>query len=229
MLEYEIVKEQVGKRHSHKINKELIEELNRLNEDPDYGEEFVEGFIEHFNVLDENKKWRLPKYINAMKFYMLRESGHSRVDAFIKVFPQRLASVLASGKTKADMTGESSRYDNTNGILQAIKSRYNVNMSIVFRGEAFKSINALVELRDTSPSDRIRMESAIALVKELKPTEDININVNNNMGNDMLADLSAQLAGIANKSLDKLKENSIDLKQLGKLKLNESIIDVEAE
>lgn len=229
MLEYKELKELVGKKNANKINEDVVKELNKLNTDPDYGDIFVDGFIEHFDVLNENRAWNVQKYIEAMKFYMLLSSDHSVIDAYIKTRPHRLSAVLKNGKTKASMTGEASRYNTENKILQSIKARYNINMSVVFRSEYFKSVKSLVELRDTSKSDRIRMESAATLLKELKPAEDINLNIKSEIGNDMLADLSAQLATIALQSKEQLETGQINLKQLGALKPKDEVIDVESE
>ena len=109
MLELEVLQDQLGKKRGHLVNQEVVDELNKLCDEPDYGEEFVEYYVRYYNILEKNNQWTTPKYMNALKFFSLVEANHSLVDAYVKTFPDRLTARHARGETTWKVTQDRAR------------------------------------------------------------------------------------------------------------------------
>jgi hypothetical protein len=177
MLELEVLQDQLGKKKGSLITQEIVDELNLLVNDPDYGEEFIDAYSQYFNVMEKNNQWSTPKYMNALKFFVLVEAGHTAVDAYVKVFPERLAARHARGETKRDMGGEASRY-NASALVNEIRKVANISVKLVHRHTFHEAIAVTAKMmRDNNVSPAVRQKAAEVLIRELKPEEDKQINV----------------------------------------------------
>lgn len=173
----ELLQNQLGNKRSHLITQNTVDEINSLIEDPDYGEVFVEQYISYFNIIEKDTVWSTPKYMNALKFFTLVESRHSLVDAYVKVFPERLQARLDRGERKSDMSGEASRY-NTSQLVNEIKKVSAVPVQLIHRHLLHKAILKTATLmNDPSVSPAVQQKAAETLIRELKPAEDSNVNI----------------------------------------------------
>jgi hypothetical protein len=176
-LTLEVLQDSLGKKKGNLINQDTVEELNRLVDDPDYGEEFVDAYKQYFNVLDKNGSWSTPKYMNAMKFFILIESDHSIVDAYVKVFPERLAARHARGESKRDIGGEASRY-NASALVNEIRKVATIGIKLTHRfmlTDALDVTHKLMNDRNVSPA--VRQKAAETLIRELKPDDKTEISI----------------------------------------------------
>ena len=177
MLELETLRDQLGKKKGGLVTQDTVDELNRLIEDPDYGEEFLDAYGQFFNVMDGNSQWSTPKYMNAVKFFTLMESGYLAVDAYVKVFPERLAARHSRNQSKSQMGGEASRY-NASQLVNEIRKVANVSVKLIHRHTFHDAIAVTARMMyDTSMSPAVRQKAAEVLIRELKPEEDKQINV----------------------------------------------------
>ena len=177
MLDLETLREQLGKKKGGLVDQDTVDELNRLVEDPEYGEEFLDAYGQFFNVMDGNSQWSTPKYMNAIKFFTLIESGHVIVDAYVKVFPDRLASRHSRNQSKSQMGGEASRY-NASQLVNEIRKVANVSVKLIHRHTFHDAIAMTAKMMyDTNVSPAVRQKAAEVLIRELKPEEDKQINV----------------------------------------------------
>ena len=176
-LTLELLQDSLGKKKGNLINQDTVDELNKLAEDSDYGEEFVDAYKQYFNVLDKNGSWSTPKYMNAMKFFILIESEHSIVDAYVKVFPERLAARHARGETKKDIGGEASRY-NASALVNEIRKVATIGIKLTHRfmlTDALDVTHKLMNDRNVSPA--VRQKAAETLIRELKPDDKTEISI----------------------------------------------------
>jgi hypothetical protein len=176
-LSLEVLQDSLGKKKGNLINQDTVDELNRLVEDADYGEEFVDAYKQYFNVLDKNSSWSTPKYMNAMKFFILIESDHSIVDAYVKVFPERLEARHARGESKKDIGGEASRY-NASALVNEIRKVAAIGIKLTHRfmlTDALDVTHKLMNDRNVSPA--VRQKAAETLIRELKPDDKTEISI----------------------------------------------------
>ena len=160
----------VNKRHKKVLTQEVVDDINVLTSDPEYGQEFQNAIVTHTSILEGKDGWSLNQYIDAVKFYSLTAAANSQVDAYVKVFPDRLQARLDRGQDKDDMRGEASRFNATE-LVNRIRSNALVPLHLVNQGTTQLAINTLTKLMLSGRSEVARVSAATALLKELRPPE----------------------------------------------------------
>ena len=229
----ELLKEQVGSKKSHLITQDTVDEINKLIDDPDYGESFLDQYVSYFNILDESKKWSTPKYMHAMKFFCLVEANNKLVDAYVKVFPERLQARLDRGENKKDMGGEASRY-NSSELVNEIRKVSGIPVQLIHRHLLHQSIMVTAGImNDTSISPMVRQKAAETLIKELKPADDTNVNIKVGMSDEAKTQ-QAQLVDYIGKIALQQQQllaggmNIADIQKLN-IQISKDTIDVEED
>ena len=169
-LSYEVFKEVVPKNMKKLVTEDVVNEINKLVEDPDYGEELKASMLSATNILAGKEKWSLRQYIDAVKFYSLTAAAVTQTDAYAKVFPDRLQARIDRGETKNDMNGEASRY-NGSELVNKIRNQALVPLHLVNQGNVQLAINVLVDIAVGGKSEIARVSAATSLLKELRPPE----------------------------------------------------------
>lgn len=230
----ELLKQQIGGNRIHLITQETVDEINKLIEDPDYGEAFLDQYISYFNILDKgSREWSTPKYMNAIKFFCLVESGYNLVNAYVKVFPGRLQARLNKGQSKRDMGGEASRY-NASKLVNEIRRVASIPIQLIHRNLLHQSILVTASLmNDTSVSPMVRQKAAETLIKELKPSEDSNVNIKIGMSDEAKAQQAQLVDHIGKIALQQQQllaagMNIADIQKLN-IQISKEPIDVEAD
>lgn len=224
-LELTVVQEQLGRKKSHLVSQDTIDELNLLAEDMDYGEEFLDSYISHFNILDGGK-WATSNYMNAMKFFTLMESGNSGVDAYVKVFPERLKARQDRGEGKDNMGGEASRF-NSSALVNEIRKVAAIPVQLIHRHLLHEAILKSADImNDPGVSPAVQQKAAETLIRELKPTEDKTINLNiEGEGIDQIAELKKATQELAVSQLANINKNSVSVKAIAESTIIEAEID----
>jgi len=172
----DLVQSQLKPRQRLLVTEETLEEIQRLAEHPDYGQEFLDTYLDHLNVLKENPKRNHKSYLEAVKFFSLVEGGNSLTDAYIKVFPDRYARRTRGGKEKDVMRGEASRYNSTQ-LVNEIRKVATIPVQLIHRHILHEAIIEQANLMRTAKSEMVRQKAGEVLIRELKPNEDQTLNV----------------------------------------------------
>lgn len=221
-LELDFLKAQLGKK-AKGVTQETIDEIQHLVSDPEYGPQFLETYVDYFNVMDNNK-WGLNKYMQAMKFFTLIEGGHSAIDAYIKVFPERLKSRLANGGTREQMSGEASRYNN-NQIVNEIRKVSAIGIQLSHRHLLHEALDTQAQLMRTARSELVRQKASETLIRELKPQEDtkiqLDVAVNERDTLDSLRDATEKLVLAEEQSI----KAGLAVKFIAENKIIEAVIE----
>lgn len=174
-LSLEVVHSQLPKQQRLLVGEETVQEIQKLAEDPDYGEEFLQTYMDHLNVLKDLPRTNHQQYLNAIKFFSLVEMGNSLTDAYIKVFPDRYTARNRnrpeSERGKDIMRGEASRYNNT-VLVNEIRKVAAVPIQLIHRHLLHEAILENANLMRTARSEMVRQKAADTLIRELKPSED---------------------------------------------------------
>ena len=88
-LSLDLVQSQLKPQQRLTVTQETLDEIHHLAADPDYGQEFLDSYLDHLNIFKENPKRSHSQYLSAIKFFTQVEAGNSLTDAYIKTFPQR--------------------------------------------------------------------------------------------------------------------------------------------
>jgi len=169
-LTLEVVRATLPKSHTKGVSQETIDEINRLVEDPDYGEAFRENMITYTSVLSGKDTWSLQMYLDATKFFSLVSMGDSQAKAYCKVFPERLQSRLDRGEGQNEIAGEASRYSGSK-LVNAIREQSQVPFHLRNQGASQDALNQLLYLMMNARSDVVKVSAATAVLKETRPPE----------------------------------------------------------
>lgn len=185
-LTLDLVQSQLKPGQRNTISEDTVKEIQKLAEDPDYGPEFLDAYVDHLNIFKEVPNRSHGQYLCAIKFFSLVEAGNSLTDAYIKVFPKRFTDRTRNSnespeKKKQQMRGEASRY-NGSVLVSEIKRVAAVPVQLVHRHLLHEAILVQANLMKYASSDMVKQKAAASLITELKPAEDqvLNINVEDN-------------------------------------------------
>ena len=182
-LSLAVVHSQLSKSQKNVVTQEVLDELNHIAQDPQYGEEFLDVYLEHMAVLENNPTATHQRYINAVKFFTLVESGESLTDAYVKVFPERLDQRKEANPENYMRTinGEASRF-NSSAMVNQIRKIATASVKLIHRHILHEAILTQAELMRTARSEMVRQKAAATLITELKPDEEQQISINVNDG-----------------------------------------------
>ena len=166
----EMLETYVPKTSKKAVTRDLLDNINTLIDDPDYGQEFKDNFITYSSILDSNNKWSMQMYLNAIQYYSLTCAGLSQVKAYVRVFPDRLKKRLDRGEMVKDIGGEASRYNGT-ALVCKVRDQALIPLHLVNQGVVQQSINVLVDIAMNGRSEVARVTAASNLIKELRPPE----------------------------------------------------------
>ena len=226
-LTLEVVHSQMRPTQRATISEETVHEIQRLASDPEYGEEFLDCYLDHLNVFKDNPNRSHTQYLNAIKFFSLVEAGNSLTDAYIKLFPHRFTDRQANyppeERTKAIMRGEASRFNNSM-LVNEIRKIAAVPIQLIHRHTLHKAILVQADLMENAKSEMVKQKASACLIEQLKPLEDqvLKVEVDDNTTSviDELRKATEKLAAAEYQSCNA----GVPLKDLA----NRSIIEGEA-
>jgi len=223
-LTVELLKGVVPKKYARFVADDLVNELNLLIGDQEYGEQFKEEFLTHANVLEQNSNWSLTKYTNAVKFFSLVQQEMSLVDAYCVVFPDRLKARYARGESKLNMGGEASRF-NSSELVNKIRQQALVPLHLVNQSLLQRAINKQAELMMHAKSEMVQQKASETLIRELRPPETSKIELDIGIQHtDTIADLRKAAEELVNAQHSSILAG-VQVKEIA----NSRIIDAEIE
>lgn len=200
------VKSQIGKLHEHLITEQALEDVKRLVDDPDYGEEFIQSYLDHLNILRDFHTQDHNHYVNALKFFTLVEAGNNLTNAYCKVFPERLEERERKnpGQGYEKIRTEASRFNKTK-MVNEIRRVAGMPVQLIHRHLLHEAILESANLMRTAKSEMVRQKAAATLITELKPAEEQQINVKVDDGSasaiEALRQAAESLAAAEHKSI----------------------------
>lgn len=184
-LTLDLLQSQLKPNQRLTISEETVDEIQKLAENPDYGEEFLDCYLDHLNIFKENPRRSHTQYLQAIKFFSLVESGNSLTDAYIKLFPERYEdrkrNFPAEEQKKEIMRSEASRFNNT-VLVNEIRKIACVPIQLIHRHTLHAAILVQADLMNTARSEMVKQKASACLIEQLKPTDDhvIKLDVNDN-------------------------------------------------
>ncbi len=227
-LTLDVVQTQLTPKQRLLVDEKTISEIHKLAEDPDYGEEFLDSYLTHLEILKNATTQNHRNYLNAIKFFTLVESDNSLTDAYIKVFPeryeQRKQNHPPEEQDKSIMRSEASRF-NKSVLVNEIRRVAAIPVQLIHRHLLNKAILVQAELMQNARSEMVKQKAAQCLITELKPAEDqqINVKVDDNTGS-VIEELRKTTERLAAQEHQFLMAGG-SMKQVAE----SNIIDVEAE
>lgn len=200
-LTLETVSSQLSPKERLTVSEETLEEINKLAHDPDYGEEFLDSYLTHLQVLKDATRTNHRQYLNAIKFFTLVESDNTLTDAYIKVFPERYDARRQNypehEQKKEIMRSEASRF-NRSVIVNEIRKVAAIPVQLIHRHLLHEAILEQANLMKNAKSEMVKQKAGACLIEQLKPTEDNTLKIEvEDSASSVIADLRAATIALA--------------------------------
>lgn len=229
MIEVSDIQGLVPKSQKSMITEDLVDKLNKWNEDPLLVNSFKENMVSYIGVL-KSGKYKIEDYMSAVKFVSYKLVGFNDVDAYQVTFPDRYKKLEDNGLSRSQMSPYVSAYKK-NKLVNAVFEQTIVPSHVLNAPLYQEALNELAYLMVNAKSEVAKVQAATSILTHTKAPETHKIELDIGVGNNSaLDDLNEQLEEVAMNQLKLLKDGATDLDKLGAMKpKDDDIIDVEAE
>jgi len=198
-------------------NKELANTINNVAMNEEEREAFKENFISYTSVLNDGK-FKIDSYINAVKYVTYKLLGCSNIQAYTKVFPDKMIKWREDKLEEKDIAAYVSAFNKTilvNRILeQTLVPSWILNNHIYQ-----KAINIQAELMLSAKSEKVRSDAANSLLTHLKPPETTRIELDIGSKSNLMDDLRNTTLALAEQQRKLLESNVLSLKEVAHSKI----------
>lgn len=151
------------------INQELIDQINQTLSDPDMYEQYRDNMISYAKVMQDGR-FKVSQYIDAVKYVSHKLMGCSNIEAYSKTFPGKVTNWAAAGVTSKDIASYVTAY-NKGKLVNLIFEQTLIPTYVLNADIHQKAVNVLAELMVSASSEKVRSDSANALLTHLKVPE----------------------------------------------------------
>jgi len=178
------------------INDQVVDDINKVLTDPDFREAFRDNMISYNRVLSEGK-FKLSSYLEAVMYVSYKVMGHTNMDAYAKVFPDKVQGWLKLGKSPKDISAHVAGYNN-NKLVNLVYEQAVIPTHILNQDKFQAAINKQFWLMNNAASEKVQSDAANSLLTHLKQPENKQINLNIGMQEtDYIRDLKEQVFALA--------------------------------
>lgn len=211
-LDVEEIKNAVPSQHKGKITAEFVADFNKLIDDPDYGEVYGRNIVSFTNVLSEGK-FKLTDYFNAVAFVSHKMLGLTNLDAYGKVFPDKLKRLLNTYNDMKILHTYASEYNN-NKLVTLVTQQTIMPDFIVYASIRHKAIRTQAELLNHK-NPHVQQKAADSLLNHLKPPVEAKMSIDiGAKDTGVIADLANALSNLSNQQRGMIIDGSVDAKEI---------------
>lgn len=223
MLTIEEVKKAMPSHVKIPVTQEMVDQLNKLSNDPIAAENMRNNFISYTSVMREGR-FKLEDYVYAVVYVSYKLMRCTNQEAYKRTFPQRYQKLVADGRSDKEISSYVAAY--AKGKLVNLIMEQTLIPSWILNQETYqKAINTQAELMMTATSEKVRTEAANSILTHLKRPEtkqvELSIGARDDTGMRDLKDTLAQLA----EQQRSLIENGVPTQQIAHQKLIESKVE----
>lgn len=227
-LTVDSLKEAMPKRQKHNITPEFVDTLNDICDHPEEKEAFRQNLIGWCSVL-EDQNFRLPDYINAVRYVSYQAMGCTNQKAWVKTFPERYQRLVDLGKVTDEdnmtLRGTVSVY-NKGKIVNAVRQQSIIPTWILNNDVQQQAINRLAHLMMSAKSEMAQVNAATTLLTHLKMPETVTMQLDVQVKeDDSIQQLRGALSELALKQREAIELGITNAKETAEAK----IIDVDYE
>ena len=176
-LSLDLIKNAVPRSIRSNITQGMVDNINKISNDPDVGEEFKDNILGFSDVM-KSGLYRMEDYISAVKYVSYKLRGDTNLAAYTKTFPDRVARY--QGRGVVDYSPWVTSYCKSK-LVNEILGRSLVPTHILNADIHQKAINVLANLMVSANSEKVRSDSANSLLTHLKPPETAKIEIDMNV------------------------------------------------
>ena len=221
-LTVDTVSQAVPKSLRTSVDKDFVDKINTITNDPLAAKHIRENFITYSNVLTEGK-YKLEDYLHAVTYATYKVMGLSNQDSYIKTFPNRYQKLCAKGATNKDVSAYVAAFHRSK-LVQSVLEKTVIPFWLYNIDARQQALNTQVELMINAKSEQVRTMAADSVLKHtaepVKQGPLLNVNINKST---LVADLEETIAKFA-----RLQKNAIQDKVLTPKDIAEQeVIDAE--
>lgn len=212
------------KKMTGSINSALVDRINTTIADPIMLGIYRENLLSYTNVMKDGK-FKLPDYLNAVRYVSYKVMGSSNIEAYTKTFPSRFQKFTSNGTSQKDIASYVTAY-NKNKLVNLIYEQTFIPTHVMNADIHQKAINTLADLMITANSEKVRSDSATSLLTHLKAPETTKIELDISVKQDSAIDeLRATTLALANMQKKMIEDKVMTAQEVAHSKFE--IIDPE--
>lgn len=202
---------------------DLADMLNAVSTDPDAADFIRENFISYTKVLQDGK-YKTEDYLNAVKYVSFKLMKASNEEAYIKTFPQRYQNMVASGKSKKDISAYVHAYSRNKLVIQLLQQSV-VPFWLINQDYRQEALMTQVELMRSAASEKVRSDAANSVLTHLEQPKEVGPAINFDMRESAgLQELKQALVSLAQGQIQAIQAGATVTDIAG-----QSIMDVQAK
>jgi len=151
------------------INQQLIDQINNVMADPDTYEQYRENLLSYASVMADGR-FKVTNYITAVKYVSYKLQGRTNTAAFELTFPDKVKDWHARAVEPKNISSYITAY-NKSKLVSLLMEQTMTPVWVLNQDLYQQGINTLAELMLTANSEKVRSDSASALLTQLKPPE----------------------------------------------------------
>lgn len=178
------------------ISQQLVDTLNNIAIDPIFAENIRENFLSYSAILKEGK-FKTEDYISAVAYVSYKLMGYNNEEAYSRTFVTRYQNLIASGKSKKDISAYVSGY-HKNKLVNLILEQALVPSWVLNQDMHQKALNVQYELMTSATSEKVRTDAANSILTHLKKPETNKFQISlGEVENAGMAEMRNALTGLA--------------------------------
>ena len=195
-LTVEELKAALPDRVKKSLNQELIDQINLTLAEPELYEAYRDNLLSYTKVMADGK-FKIPNYIDAVKYVSHKLMGCTNIDAYSKTFPGKIVRFTAQGVSGKDIASYVTAY-NKSKLVNLIFEQTLIPHYVLNQDLYQKALNVQAELMVSANSEKVRSDAANSLLTHLKMPEtqkvELNIGVKEDSSIDALRQATMALA-----------------------------------
>ena len=151
------------------VNQEVIDSINATLSDPESFEYYRNNLLSYARVIQDGK-FKLPEYINAVRYVSYKLMGCTNIEAYSRTFPDKSQRFNLQGVTGKDVASYVTAYNKTK-LVNLIYEQSLIPSYVLNQDLYQKALNVQAELMLTAKSEKVKSDAANSLLTHLKPPE----------------------------------------------------------
>lgn len=151
------------------VNQSTIDQITNLLANPDLFEQYRDGLLGYTSVMADGR-FKVENYVSAVKYVTHKLMGGTNLDSFTKTFPDKMNDWISRGIQSKDIASYVTAY-NKSKLVNLIFEQTLVPTYVLNADIHQKAVNVLAELMVSAQSEKVRSDSANALLTHLKVPE----------------------------------------------------------
>lgn len=157
------------KETKNKVSDTMMDNINNLLSDPVLRENFRDNLLGYTDIMRQGN-FKLPAYINAVRFVSFKLAGNTNLECYAKTFPDRYSRLIGEGASDDTVSSYATMF-NKGKLVNLIYEQTLVPTHILNADVFQRAINTQAYLMSHAKSEKVQTDAANSLLNHLKRPE----------------------------------------------------------